>query len=263
MENDELSKTIVKAPKNAKYTSHDIQKQTLHVFSVRVKNAIREEIGVSKYCIIVDEARDESKKCKSLTLKNAIYSALAHYNLDVQNIRGQGYDGASNMRGEFNGLQSLIVKDLLSMLIDGAKLARGHQDITIGHHYRVDFFYAAIDSQMQEINVRFSEDATELLMLSSALNPQNASEALRILDICKLVDKFYAQDFTSAEKESLKMQLKHYEHNVVKGSDFKTLSTISELCQWLVKTNKSATYDLIFRVIVLVLTLPVSTATAE
>ena len=111
--------------------------------------------------------------------------------------------------------------------------------------------------------MRFSEDATELLMLSSALNPQNASEALRIQDICKLVGKFYAQDFTSEEKESLKMQLKHYEHNVVKGSDFKTLSTISELCQWLVKTNKSATYDLIFRVIVLVLTLPVSTATAE
>ncbi|XP_020277286.1 zinc finger MYM-type protein 1-like [Asparagus officinalis] len=47
----------------------------------------------------------------ALTLKNAIYSALAHYNLDVQNIRGQGYDGASNMRGEFNGLQALIMKD--------------------------------------------------------------------------------------------------------------------------------------------------------
>ncbi|XP_020266811.1 zinc finger MYM-type protein 1-like [Asparagus officinalis] len=139
MENDELSKAIVKAPKNAKYTSHDIQKQILYVFSVRLKNAIREEIGVAKYCIIIDETRDESKKeqmsivlrfvdtngfiqerffwlahvsdTAALTLKNAIYSALAHYNLDVQNIRGQGYDGASNIRGEFNGLQALIMKD--------------------------------------------------------------------------------------------------------------------------------------------------------
>ncbi|XP_020254258.1 zinc finger MYM-type protein 1-like [Asparagus officinalis] len=103
MENDELSKAIAKALKNAKYTSHDIQKQIFHVFSVRLKNAIRKEIGVAKYCIIVDAA--------PLTLKNAIYSALAHYNLDVQNIRCQGYDGASNMRGEFNGLQALIMKD--------------------------------------------------------------------------------------------------------------------------------------------------------
>ncbi|XP_075524101.1 uncharacterized protein LOC142556525 [Primulina tabacum] len=103
----------------------------------------------------------------------------------------------------------------------------------------------------------------ELLMLSSALNPQNASDSLRYMDICKLVEKFYPQDFTSEEKERLEMQLKHYEHNVVKGSHYKSLSTISELCQWLVKTKKVATYDLVFRVIVLVLTLPVSTATTE
>jgi hypothetical protein len=29
---------------------------------------------------------------------------------DVQNLRGQGYDGASNMRGEFNGLQALFLR---------------------------------------------------------------------------------------------------------------------------------------------------------
>ncbi|XP_073017714.1 uncharacterized protein [Primulina eburnea] len=79
----------------------------------------------SKYCIVIDEARDESKReqmsivlrfvdkngciqerffglvhvsdTTDLKLKNAIYSYLSHYNLDVQNIRGQGYDGASNM----------------------------------------------------------------------------------------------------------------------------------------------------------------------
>lgn len=26
-------------------------------------------------------------------------------------IRGQGYDGASNMRGEFNGLKAMILRD--------------------------------------------------------------------------------------------------------------------------------------------------------
>ncbi|XP_073061676.1 uncharacterized protein [Primulina eburnea] len=105
----------------------------------------------------------------------------------------------------------------------------------------------------------------ELLMLTSALNPQNASDSLKYLDICKLVEKFYPRDFTSKEREWLDMQLKHYEHNVVKvkGSYYKSLSTISELCQWLVKTKKDATYDLVFRVIVLVLTLPFSTATTE
>ncbi|XP_075521060.1 uncharacterized protein LOC142554253 [Primulina tabacum] len=59
MYNDDLSKAIARASKNAKYTSHDIQKQKLHVLSMRVKNAIREQIGVVKYCIIVDEAEDK------------------------------------------------------------------------------------------------------------------------------------------------------------------------------------------------------------
>jgi len=39
----------------------------------------------------------------ALTLKNEICDVLSHYNLHI-NIRGQGYDGASNMRGEWNGL---------------------------------------------------------------------------------------------------------------------------------------------------------------
>ncbi|CAA0808853.1 General transcription factor 2-related zinc finger protein, partial [Striga hermonthica] len=31
---------------------------------------------------------------KALTLKDVIFSALSRHNLDIQNIRGQGYDGA-------------------------------------------------------------------------------------------------------------------------------------------------------------------------
>jgi hypothetical protein len=30
---------------------------------------------------------------------------------DIQSIRGQGYDGASNMRGEWKGLQALFLND--------------------------------------------------------------------------------------------------------------------------------------------------------
>ena len=33
---------------------------------------------------------------------------LSSHNLSISMLRGQGYDGASNMRGEFNGVQKLI-----------------------------------------------------------------------------------------------------------------------------------------------------------
>jgi hypothetical protein len=127
------------APRNAKYTSSDVQKEILAIMARKVQKNIREEIGDSKFCIMVDEARDESKKeqmaivirfvnkeglikerfvdlvhvkdTATLTLKNSICAILAGNNLSVQDIRGQGYDGASNMRGEWNGLKALILNE--------------------------------------------------------------------------------------------------------------------------------------------------------
>ncbi|XP_057734601.1 uncharacterized protein LOC130950057 [Arachis stenosperma] len=110
-------------PGNAQYISPGVQKDILHIFARKVRATIREEIGDSKFCIIIDKARDESKREQmsvvlrfvnkhgcvqerffdlihvsdtcSLTLKTEISSVLSRHNLDVQNLRGQGYDGAT------------------------------------------------------------------------------------------------------------------------------------------------------------------------
>jgi len=50
------------APQNAKYTSHQIQKEILHVFARNVQFSIRHEIGDARFYLIVDETRDESKR---------------------------------------------------------------------------------------------------------------------------------------------------------------------------------------------------------
>ncbi|XP_072087158.1 uncharacterized protein [Arachis hypogaea] len=104
-----------------------------------VRNSIRKDIGDAKISIIIDEARDKSKteqmaivlrfvgvdgfvcECffdlvhvsdtSALTLKKELVSVLSIYNLQIKNIRGQGYDGASNMRGEWNCLQALFLND--------------------------------------------------------------------------------------------------------------------------------------------------------
>ncbi|XP_027916063.1 zinc finger MYM-type protein 1-like [Vigna unguiculata] len=96
--NDEVAKVVLEnAPFNSKYTSPKIQKELLNILSRKVKNHICEEIGDSKFCIVVDEARDESKKEQmALVLKF---------------VDKNGYDGACNMRGEWNGLQALFLTD--------------------------------------------------------------------------------------------------------------------------------------------------------
>jgi len=47
----------------------------------------------------------------SLSLKEAIEALLVSHGLTMAQIRGQGYDGASNMKGEIKGLKILIMKE--------------------------------------------------------------------------------------------------------------------------------------------------------
>ncbi|CAM8944236.1 unnamed protein product [Rhodiola kirilowii] len=47
----------------------------------------------------------------SLALKRGIDEFFAKYGLSLSKIRSQGYDGASNMRGELNGLKTLILNE--------------------------------------------------------------------------------------------------------------------------------------------------------
>lgn len=41
----------------------------------------------------------------------ALEGLFLKHNLSLSKVRGQGYDGASNMRGEFNGLKTLILQE--------------------------------------------------------------------------------------------------------------------------------------------------------
>ncbi|XP_058745909.1 uncharacterized protein LOC131618764 [Vicia villosa] len=51
------------------------------------------------------------KYTTSEAIKDALYGILDRHTLSISRIRGQGYDGASNMRGEFNGLQRNILDE--------------------------------------------------------------------------------------------------------------------------------------------------------
>ena len=61
----------------------------------------------------------------------------------------------------------------------------------------------------------------------------------------------------------LENELYHFEHNVVQDPEFKKLKSLSELSQWLVRTRNSEHYKLVYRIVRLVLTLPISTTTIE
>ncbi|KAK9725256.1 hypothetical protein RND81_05G132000 [Saponaria officinalis] len=143
--------------------------------------------------------------------------------------------------------------------------ARRQQDQnTVEHHFRVNVFYVTIDKQLQEINSKFNDKALGLLTLTSVLAPYDRYKNFDCEQICTLAEKYYPSDFTTQEKVHLRYQLQHFLCEV-KGDDptLRNLSTLQDLCQCLAETGKSDVYFLIDRLIRLVLTLPVSTATTE
>ncbi|XP_026399040.1 zinc finger MYM-type protein 1-like [Papaver somniferum] len=127
------------AQESAKYIFPAIQKEILNIFAVKVREKIRKDIGNVKFCILVDESKDNSgieqmaavvwyvdkegnvkerifdvqrvDNVCFLTLNNGIMNVLTRFDLQVQNLRGQGYDGANNAWGATNGLQALFLKE--------------------------------------------------------------------------------------------------------------------------------------------------------
>ncbi|CAM0875336.1 unnamed protein product [Alopecurus aequalis] len=80
-----------------------------------------------------------------------------------------------------------------------------------------------------------------------------------------LVDlaKFYPDDFDSIQVKDLAHELPFYIDNVRADERFVDLKTISELAKLMVSTNKHLAFPLVYRLLKLVLVLPVAIASVE
>ncbi|KAH9655588.1 TTF-type domain-containing protein [Citrus sinensis] len=131
--------TFDNAPRNLQMTSNDIKKDIVSCGAVETTNMIIKEMGDVLFSIVIDESRDISTKeqmvvvlyyvdkngyvvesfigiehvisTTSISLKEAFDKLFSRPGLSMSRLRGQRYDGASNMQGEFNGLKTLILKD--------------------------------------------------------------------------------------------------------------------------------------------------------
>ncbi|KAM1877683.1 hypothetical protein ACFX14_039750 [Malus domestica] len=116
--------------------------------------------------------------------------------------------------------------------------------------------------QLKELNDRFNEVNTELLLCMACLSPVNNFASFDKAKIVRLA-KLYSQDFDRMDLMNLPIQLDNYIHDMKMHSEFSSLRGISDLAQELVKTGRSESYMLVYKLLTLALVLPVATASVE
>ena len=137
--NESINEVLQTTPKNCKLTHLDIQKDIMNAIAHETSKAIIKDLDNGFFSILVYESRDISVKeqmvsvlryvnkkgiiierslgivhvanTTALSLIHAIECLLCEHNLSISNLRGQGYDGASNMQGDINDLKTLILKE--------------------------------------------------------------------------------------------------------------------------------------------------------
>ena len=139
---------------------------------------------------------------------------------------------------------------------------RFYVKITNLHRYHVDMFLSVIDRQLRELNDRFDEVNTELLLCMASFNPIDSFAAYDKANLVKLA-QFYPDDFSRSEIDHLPCQLQLFITDVRGDERFRKVKSLAELSIMIVETKKHTKYDIVYKLLKLVLILPVATASVE
>jgi hypothetical protein len=123
-------------------------------------------------------------------------------------------------------------------------------------------FLGVIDRRIGEFKDRFDEVNTELLVCMASFNPTSSFYAYDKERLVKLAH-FYPNDFSMMELVRLPFQLTNFIADMRGDERFREVKNIVDLSVKLVETKKNLTYNIVYKLLKLVLILPVATATVE
>ena len=134
---DEILRShLESAPKNARYTSKTIQNELINVIAKNIRQTIvnetkffsviadettdisnKEELSVSLRYVLDNKVHEvfidfmEVERITGVILAHSIIHLLTTLGLSLSDLRGQCYDGASNMAGARSGCKSVIMRE--------------------------------------------------------------------------------------------------------------------------------------------------------
>jgi len=197
---------------------------------------------------------------KDQDIVNAM-KCLKSTRLHLCNLRRDGWGNLLDEVNEFCEMHDIARLEMKDAYIDPKKYRKA-SGITNKHHYEVYCFNEVIDWLVQELDSRFNETSSQLLVCSPAFNPRDSFHDFNVESLINLA-KLYPDDFSSTNLRDLSHYLGLYIADVREDNRFSNINTISELSQKIVEIRKDRCYPLVYQLLKLVLVLPIATATVE
>ncbi|KAI5343730.1 hypothetical protein L3X38_011606 [Prunus dulcis] len=180
----------------------------------------------------------------------------------LQDMRDNGFEALLDQVFSFCGKHDIEVPSMDDAYVAQWRSHRRAPRITQIHHYRVDIFIQIIEWQLAELNHRFSEVNTELLICLACLSPNDSFIAFDKQKLLRFAE-FYPQEFTPRDLLALEDQLGIYIHHMRTRSEFSQLKGIGVLARKMVEKGLHRTFNYVYLLLTLALTLPVATASVE
>ncbi|KAI8572728.1 hypothetical protein RHMOL_Rhmol01G0222200 [Rhododendron molle] len=180
----------------------------------------------------------------------------------LQMMRDSGWDSL------FEDVVSLCAKKKINIpntddkFVPRGRGRRNAPEMTNLHHYQFEIVYIVIDLQLQELNDRFTEANSELLLCVACLDPRNYFSSFDKKKLLRLAE-FYPKEFSPVDRMVLYDQLDTYIFYMRNSDEFSRLNGLTDLSEKMVETGREKLYPLVYLLLTLALILPVATASVE
>ncbi|XP_042060198.1 uncharacterized protein LOC121804615 [Salvia splendens] len=181
---------------------------------------------------------------------------------DLQAFRESGWDDFLQEVEAFcraNEIDVPIMDDIVPRRI---RMKNDGKTIANYHYYRVEIFCQVVDLISQEMRNRFSESSTDLLECMVCLDPRNHFSNFNVDKLVHL-STLYPEDFSSMELSLLTQELRSFVSDARTDTRFSDVEDLGTLSQKMVEMMKDKIFKLVYRLIKLVLLLPVATTSVE
>ena len=177
-------------------------------------------------------------------------------------LRNEGWEQLLEEVKSFCVAKEIPIPNMEEAIPRWGRSRRDGNLITQEHHYRVDTFLAALDAIIMEMDHRFNEVSSELLVSFACLDPRENFARFDVEKIARITE-IYDQDFSIRDRDNIREELETFLVHVSRVDDFKSCHDLGSLATTMIANKKHILFPLVYRIIELALILPVATSSVE